>query len=74
MFENCDYIKFLKQGIQKRKGFTIFPQHILKLNVVLGIKVQNIHFVLLAYSIKFQHLERNVSNVYTFDEHYRYDR
>ena len=35
------------------------------------MQVQNIHSVTLLYAIKFHNVQRNVSNVNTFDEHYR---
>ena len=57
--------------MQKRYGAYCFLQHLLKLNVVYGIQVQKIHHVTLLYAIKFHNVQRNVSNVNTFDEHYR---
>ena len=58
--------------MQKRNGaYCFFHLHLLKLNVVIGIQVQKIHYVTLLYAIKFHNVQRNVSNVYTFDEHYR---
>ena len=29
------------------------------------------HYVTLLYAIKFHNVQRNILNVYTFDEHYR---
>ena len=49
---------------------TVFSKHLLKLNVVQGIQVQKIHYVTLLYTIKVHNVQRNVSNVNTFDEHY----
>ena len=57
--------------MQKRNGAYYFFTTFRKLNVVYGIQVQKIHYVTLLYAIKVHNVQRNVSNVNTFDEHYR---
>ena len=41
------------------------------LTLYKGIQVQKIHYETILYAIKFHNVQRNVSSVNTFDEHYR---